>query len=162
MDLIIIFCAKYLFLVPIFVYLIFLVKITIYTRQSILKLSLIAFPLSILTAKTISRFFFNARPFALESVKPLFAHVPDNGFPSDHTLLTATIAVVVFVYNKNLGIILFVISLIVGFSRVISKIHHTIDILGSCAIATLAVVVALIAVNKIKAIKNFSLPFINR
>ena len=38
------------------------------------------------------------RPFVVDpSIKPLFAHPADNGFPSDHTTLAATAALLVMI-----------------------------------------------------------------
>ena len=69
------------------------------------------------------------------SIKPLFPHIADNGFPSDHTLLTMTIAAIIFVYNRKLGILLAIFSLIIGFSRVAAGVHHALDIIGAAVIA---------------------------
>ena len=69
------------------------------------------------------------------SIKPLFSHIADNGFPSDHTLLTMTIAAIIFVHNRKLGILLAIFSLIIGFSRVAAGVHHALDIIGAAVIA---------------------------
>lgn len=43
------------------------------------------------------------RPFVVDpSIKPWFAHPADNGFPSDHTAVAATVALVVTTYRKLL------------------------------------------------------------
>lgn len=55
----------------------------------------------------------------------------DNGFPSDHTLLSSSIAVTIFSAHKKLGLVLFVLVLLDGLSRVIGHIHSLIDIIGS-------------------------------
>jgi membrane-associated phospholipid phosphatase len=53
-------------------------------------------------------------------------------------MLSFTIAAIIFIHNKQLGTILGVLGLLVGFSRVFAKIHHPLDIFGSIVIAITA------------------------
>ncbi|MCL4353686.1 phosphatase PAP2 family protein [Patescibacteria group bacterium] len=138
MNLLIIFIAKYLFLLSIIIFLYFLWKMEPGLRNKFLLFSFIAFPLSYISAKFLSHFIYDPRPFVVEHVAPLIRHAPDNGFPSDHMLLTMTIASVVFVYNKRIGILLTVIAVSIGVSRVLAKVHHPWDIIGSAVIAVFA------------------------
>jgi undecaprenyl-diphosphatase len=134
-DLIIIFCAKYLYLVSIILGVLYLVMTKRTTQRRLVLLSIISFPISLITARILGIFIKDPRPFVVNHVTPLISHAADNGFPSDHTLLTMAIAFVIFTYNKTLGFILFFIALIVGVSRILAQIHHPIDILGSTIIA---------------------------
>jgi len=52
------------------------------------------------------------------SVKPLFAYPADNGFPSDHTALAATVALVVMTYRRWLGAALPAAGIVLGVARV--------------------------------------------
>jgi undecaprenyl-diphosphatase len=84
------------------------------------------------------------RPFVVNpSLKPLFPHPADNGFPSDHTALTAGIAVLVARYRGGLGALLLVISAGIGASRVAAHVHHTQDIVAGLLLGGLAAVLAL-------------------
>lgn len=116
-------------------------------RQTV-KLAVLAFPLSFIIGKILNRIIINPRPFVVEGVQPLIAHTADNGFPSDHTLLAATIASVVWVYNKKLGWVLFGVALIIGAVRVWAKVHHPIDIAGSILIAISATGLAFFIMKK--------------
>lgn len=78
------------------------------------------------------------RPFVTEHILPLIPHVADNGFPSDHALLGAVVAMIVFHFNRRLGVFLLILTLCVGVSRVLARVHHPIDIVGSFGIALLA------------------------
>lgn len=138
MNLVIIFTAKYLFIISIAIYLYILWKLSPKVRKQILLFSIITFPLSYLIAKISSMFIYDPRPFVIEHVKPLIAHAVDNGFPSDHMLLTMTIAAVVFVYNRKWGITLSCIAVFIGTARVLAKVHHIEDIVGSLLIAVIA------------------------
>lgn len=129
----VIFSAKYLFLVSIILALI-IFAITP-RKKDLLKLSVLTLPLSFILAKLASLIFYNPRPFVVENIQPLIPHGADNGFPSDHTLLAMTIAVVLLQFHKKLGLVLLVVGLIVGVSRVMVRVHHPIDILASTATA---------------------------
>ncbi len=140
MSLLIIFAAKYLFVVSIII-----AGGFFYTLPNTIKKKFITFTLASSVfafgiAKLLSAIFNDPRPFVSDHITPLIAHAVDNGFPSDHTLLTMTIASIVFVYHRKLGIILAVISFIVGFSRVLAGVHHPIDVIGAMGIAVIAVV----------------------
>ncbi len=138
MNVVIILVAKYFFLVSIllFFYALWEVKPTL--RKDLLKLSTITFPLSYVIAKVMSYLIYDPRPFVVEHITPLIAHAPDNGFPSDHTLLAMTIACIIFVYNRKLGIILACVAVSIGIARVAASIHHPLDIIGSIVIAIVA------------------------
>lgn len=84
--------------------------------------------ISLILLKISSVFINDPRPFVINHVMPLIPHAPDNGFPSDHTLITMWLALMVFLNNRRVGIALIVISLLVGISRVMALIHHPIDI----------------------------------
>ncbi len=90
-------------------------------------------------AKLAGHLFYNARPFVVAHSQPLFAHAADNGFPSDHTLLSATIAFVVMSFSTRWGSVLLAVSFLIGLARVAAHVHHLIDILGAIAIAGIAV-----------------------
>ena len=80
------------------------------------------------------------RPFVVNpSIRPLFAHPPDNGFPSDHTALAATVALLVMTYRRWLGAVLLAASVLVGVARVAAHVHHGQDIVAGVLIAVVAV-----------------------
>lgn len=95
----------------------------------------IALPLTYVMGKVASVFFENPRPFVVEQIQPLVEHLPDNGFPSEHTLLVATVAFLVYAEHKKIGTVLLVLSLGVGVGRVMANVHHSIDVIGAYLIA---------------------------
>lgn len=95
----------------------------------------ITLPIIYIVAKIGSLFYFDARPFVAGNFVPLIDHVSDNGFPSDHTLFGAAIAMTIFFYNRKIGLALLGLALVVGFSRVLAGVHHSIDIFGSMVFA---------------------------
>lgn len=132
---IIVFTAQYLYL------LIGVIGIITFTlacktkKRDYLLLSLLAFPLSYIIGKISGFIISDPRPFVVQHIQPLIHASTDNGFPSDHTLLSMTIAVVIFTYNRKIGLLLVLLSLIVGAGRVMANIHHPLDIEGSIIIA---------------------------
>lgn len=80
------------------------------------------------------------RPFVVDpSLRPLFAHPADNGFPSDHTALSATVALLVLRYRRALGAALLAASVLGGAARVAAHVHHVQDIVGGLLVAVVAV-----------------------
>ncbi len=148
MNFIIIFSAKYLLFLLILLAAVVVLLAKRDEQKYLAKIAIISFPLSYIIAKISAHFIYNPRPFVVEHVKPLIPHAVNNGFPSDHTLLAMAIASVLFVYNRKLGIIFAILGLIVGFSRVLANVHHTLDILGSSVIAIVSTYIAWWLINK--------------
>ena len=110
----------------------------------------IALPLMYITAKIGGHLYDNPRPFVVGHFTPLIAHDPDNGFPSDHTLLASGIAAAVFLFRRRIGLILWVIALVVAVSRVLVGVHHPIDVIGSMVIALTVSLGAFFTLNHTK------------
>jgi undecaprenyl-diphosphatase len=118
-------------------------------RWSIIKLAILSFGLAFLIAYIAGILYYDARPFAVENIQPLIPHLPDNGFPSDHTLAATVTAAVIFVYRRKLGILLGVLGILVGVTRIMAYLHHPIDIVASILIAVIATFCALQILKKL-------------
>lgn len=134
-DFIIIFGAKYLYLIAVGIFLIYLIRLPKEQRIGMLTLSLFGLPITYIVSLIAGYFYNNPRPFVSDHIAPLFTHVANNGFPSDHTLFVAALASIAYHYNKTFGIVLFTIAILVGTARVLAGIHHWVDILGALVIA---------------------------
>ena len=106
-------------------------------RKRIVLTAFLALPLSYVVAKLASHFYYDARPFVEGHFVPLISHIPDNGFPSDHTLLSAAVAAVIFFFHRTLGALFLVLAFLVGVARVAAGIHHMTDVIGSMIIAVI-------------------------
>jgi undecaprenyl-diphosphatase len=124
--------AKYLIFVLTALFLIYIL-ISKDKVQLILNFLLVG-SISFVTSRLLSNFLFLPRPFEHDGVRSLFFHAPDNGFPSDHALLSFTIALTIYTENKKLGIFSMILASLIGYARVLANIHHSVDILGSFAI----------------------------
>lgn len=72
---------------------------------------------------------YRPRPFLTHQVTQLAEHSSSASFPSGHTTFVFALAMVVFLFDKRLGIIFFVSSFLIGLSRVFVGIHYPLDIL---------------------------------
>ena len=95
----------------------------------------VALPLMYVLLVIAGMVYFDPRPFDAGHFTPLIPHDPDNGFPSDHSLLCSATSSIVFFYNQRMSAFLWILTAIVGTSRVYTGLHHPLDILTSIAIA---------------------------
>ena len=94
-------------------------------RREIIALCFIALPLAYGVSKHGAVFYSHPRPFVVMHVDPLLPHEPDNSFPSDHTLLAAGVAAVVFAFRRSWGAGLWLAAFAVGAARVTAHLHWT-------------------------------------
>ena len=133
----IIFAAQYLYLVIMLIAAVHFFLLPKGEKKFFVILAVIALPCIYATSKIVAHFYFDPRPFVVGHFTPLIPHSPDNGFPSDHALLTSAVASVMFVYNKKVSLVLWVLTLIVGVARVMAGVHHMVDIIGAVTISIL-------------------------
>jgi undecaprenyl-diphosphatase len=139
MNALIIFIAEYLYLIIIGISLYAFIKIDQKNRKNIFLFSTATLVLSFFLSRILNYFIQSPRPFVVDpSINSLFYHIPNNGFPSDHTLLTMSLAALVYMFNRQLGIILSIGAVLIGVSRVVAQVHHPVDIFGSIMIAWVA------------------------
>lgn len=109
--------------------------------------------LALLLSTIASHLYYDTRPFVTEHTVPLIAHAADNGFPSDHTLLTAFIGFTIYLHSRTVGGVLLLVALLVGVARVAARIHHPIDIVGSFVIAALSVAIVMLLSRRWKFLR---------
>ena len=134
-DAVFVFGAKYLIIVPVVIAGIFFMKLTPEAKKKMALLTVISLPVIYIVAKIGSLVYFNPRPFVVEDFTPLIYHIADNGFPSEHTLLASALAAVIFLFNKRLGVVLWIVAGLIAVSRVYVGVHHAADVLGSVVIS---------------------------
>jgi membrane-associated phospholipid phosphatase len=135
MDNIIIFGASYLYLVILALAAGVFLLADRPTKWRMVKLAVVAFPVIYLVGLASGSVISSPRPFVVQHIQPLIHSDADNGFPSDHTLLSMAVAGVVLAYSRRWGIALLLLAALVGTARVLAHVHHPIDIVGSTVIA---------------------------
>ena len=135
MDLLIIFGAKYLYILSLLILAIYFYLLPVELRKKAAIFVMITFAITYALGIGARALYDNPRPFVVGGYEPLIAHEADNGFPSDHMLLLSAVASVMLVYNKRVSVVLWIIALLVGVSRVVAGIHHPVDIIASIVIA---------------------------
>ena len=127
--------GQYLFIVIAGIALIYLLTQSRAERRRILIFGALTLPAAYIVGKLCGYLYDDPRPFVTGHFSPLIPHGADNGFPSDHVLLCASIAAILYPSNRSLSLSLWALTLLVGASRVRAGIHHPIDIVGSISIA---------------------------
>jgi len=138
-NLIFIFGAKYLYLGIIIIAFIWFLSQNNSRKREILLLSCICLPLIFIASEIAGRLYYNPQPFVVGNFEPLIPHQADNGFPSQHTLLVSAVSAIVFLFNRRLSLLLWFLTLFVGFSRVYAGVHHIIDVIASIFISIIVI-----------------------
>lgn len=80
-----------------------------------------------------------ARPFVENQVDLLISQNPqESSFPSGHATFYFALATVVYFYNKKLGILFFIGSVLMGLARVFSGVHWPSDIIGGALVGVIS------------------------
>lgn len=162
MDAIIIFFASKLHIGIVLVGVLFCALLSNKRRVIFAYKALIALPVAFVLGRFASLVISSPRPFVVENIQPLIAHIPNNGFPSEHTLLVATISALVYTESKVVGVIIGVLAISVGIARVLANVHHSVDVVGSVGIAVFAVVISFYLVRLLQTLYADRLPFLQK
>ena len=106
-----------------------------------------------LFTELIRHLYFRSRPFVENSVNLLIYHKPTASFPSGHTSFYFALSTVVYLYNKKLGTFFFLVSFLMGISRIYCGLHWPSDILVGAAIGVLVGWLFVELFKKIRKIK---------
>ncbi|MEH7356140.1 phosphatase PAP2 family protein [Neobacillus drentensis] len=142
-----------------FVYLIVLIVLW-FRRDFYKKMALFAgvsVSVTYLLSMVIKLFYFKQRPFLKHGVY-LLPPVPskkDSSFPSKHTALAFGLAASLMFYNRILGWSLWLLSLLVGFSRIFTGQHYPSDIIGSAILGNVSAFV-------VRQTEQYWKPFVTR
>jgi len=111
-------------------------------RRTGAVLATVSAGIALLLVMPISNAVDRVRPFvAHPHAKLLISHGRDPGFPSDHATGAFAMAMALWLYDRTIGAIAFVLAAIVAFARVYVGVHYPGDVIGG---ALLGMAVALI------------------
>lgn len=132
LDEIMVICSKYvpyLFMVLIvFVFILGISKKNLSYRKTAFSTVILTL-INLFLSFIIGNIYYVDRPFVHNKVNLLLQHVKDASLPSDHAVGTMSVALGLEKYNKTVSILLKILSVIVGFSRIYVGHHYPLDIL---------------------------------
>lgn len=110
------------------------------TTKNIVLYSIYAAILGLIINYIIGQFYFHPRPFMIPVGTTLFHYPAETSFPSDHTTFMLSIAFLMsyFKETRKISLILVILGLIGGFSRVFAGVHFPLDIIGSLGVSIIA------------------------
>lgn len=141
MNFIAIFSAQYLIFIIIAIGIAFFLHRPNQEKKELLVFAFITLPIIFIISRICAALYFNPRPFVNNQFLALIPHEANNGFPSDHTLLSSAVAAIIWHFNKKIGSLLMVLALIVGLARVYVGVHHYVDIFTSILISFFVVII---------------------
>lgn len=101
----------------------------------------------------IRKIWFRPRPFIESNVNLLFPYnTQEASFPSGHAAFYFALSTIIFIYNKKLGTLFFIGSLLICLGRVFSGIHWPLDILAGIIVG---VVTALVINGIFRKLKKY-------
>lgn len=138
MNSLIIFCAKYVFVFIILGIAIAWLRTKKDTKLEFALATVAASVTALIISRLAAKLYFDPRPFVSEHVRPLISHAANNGFPSDHALLTMTLTAITYFYSKKIAGVMLMLTVLVGVARILAKIHSPLDIGAGWVIGILA------------------------
>lgn len=142
MDTLIILCAKYLLFVMALALGAYWLLSPRAHKVELAAAAIVALPLAYALARVAGLFFHHEQPFAVYDYAPLIPHAVDNSFPSDHATLAGALAGIASLYNRALGILMWVLAVGVAAGRVLSGLHYPVDAVVGLVLGGLAAAVA--------------------
>jgi undecaprenyl-diphosphatase len=85
------------------------------------------------------------RPFVQDpSLRPLFPHPADNGFPSDHAAAGGLLTALTVYYRRRIGVLVGIGMALVAAARVAAHVHHVQDVVAGALIGLAAGAIGLL------------------
>lgn len=142
-----VFTASYPYMItPLIVAIVFW-KASTKGRRVLLLRGIVALFVSVILARVGGAVYNEPRPFVVQHIAPLIPHPADNGFPSDHTLLSFACAFLVLPFSPAAAAFAALIATAVGIARIACHLHSATDIVASFAFALVANGVAWAAIR---------------
>lgn len=119
-------------------------------RLMVISAGIAVFLSRLVIAEIIKRLYHHGRPYViLETAKKLISENHNyQSFPSGHAAIFFAIAMVVYFYNKKLGIWFFISAIIIGVARIFVGVHWPSDILAGAVIGIISGVLVRIIYTK--------------
>jgi undecaprenyl-diphosphatase len=107
--------------------------------------------------KLLNLAYYRPRPFATHSLKLLFYRPSDSSFPSNAAAVAFSVATAVWLFNRNMGKVMYVLAFLLGLARLCSGVHYPTDIVGGILLGVLS---AYVIVKKVVSLDRLWLSLI--
>lgn len=91
-----------------------------------------------LLIKAMNLVLYRPRPFAYHTVTLLFYRPSDSSFPSNAAAVGFSIATSVWLFNRKVGLVLYVVASLLGLARICGGVHYPSDIAGGALIGMIS------------------------
>ncbi len=93
---------------------------------------------SFVLARFAGLFYGHLQPFVEKGITPIINHASNNAFPSDHVGIASVFATFLFLKNRKLGLIAYVLVLFISWGRVLAEVHYPIDVIAGVLIGAIS------------------------
>lgn len=132
-----VFIAEYFLYLLLIVLIVYLFKDNGKHRMMVLA-AVVSCLVAVIFGKLAGQFHYNVQPFVtLDNVNQLIEKEVNNSFPSDHTILSFTICMTLFLFDKT-KVYFLLIGVLVAISRVWVGVHYPFDVLTSIVLSIAA------------------------
>ncbi|KLV28617.1 undecaprenyl-diphosphatase [Priestia megaterium] len=112
-----------------------------YSQRKVTVYAVISATFTVLIKMLIQCFYFKPRPFMKRRVRILIPSKMNSAFLSTHMLLTTAVSTSIFLRERILGSVMWILSLLTGFSRIWVGHHFPSDIVRSLFIGSLTSII---------------------
>lgn len=109
----------------------------LYKKDISLVVYILAPFISLLSVIIIRKKFNRKRPFEELGIKAFIEHEKGGSFPSKHSTSAMIIAISTLSVNLYLALLMIILAIVTGLSRVFVGVHYPLDILGGFSLALL-------------------------
>jgi len=143
-----IFISRYLqFLVPIYLIALWLRNAN-KSRETAISIAL-ALLVAVALSYLIGLVWFRPRPFMVGLGHTLVAHRPNSSFPSNHGIVFACCAAVLFMMGRKVAAWAAVVcGVVMAWSRIYIGVHYPLDMVGSVIVAVVSAKISLLCVGR--------------
>ncbi len=115
-----------------------------FRKEKFIVLSMIVVVIaSTLTAAVLKNTTHRERPYQTLDVRQLVEEDNNRSFPSNHVQLSFALSTIVFYFYRRSGLVLFLLSLLMGIGRIYVGVHYPSDVLGGAIIGIMIAFVIL-------------------